>query len=66
MIPVVNTEAKMPKAMFKALSRLETICAVTQREEMSEREIRAWLEEKFNKTLAEQFQPEFLFNSPTA
>jgi hypothetical protein len=66
MIPVVNTEAAMPKRMFQALSRLETICAVTQRDSMSEGEVRAWLEEKFDKTLAESFRPEFLFSSPTA
>lgn len=42
MIPVVNTEAKMPRKMFKALCRLETVCAVTQTESMSEERVRGW------------------------
>ncbi len=66
MIPVVNTEAKMPRKMFKALCRLETVCAVTQTESMSEERVREWLEQTFDKSLAESFRPEFLFRSPTA
>jgi hypothetical protein len=66
MIPVVNTNTAMPKRMFQALSRLETICAVTQRDSMPEAEVREWLEEKFDKTLADAFKREFLFSSPAA
>jgi hypothetical protein len=65
MIPVVNMEIKMPSKMFKALCRLETVCAVTQTESMSEERVREWLEKTFDKALAESFQPEFL-SSPTA
>jgi len=64
MIPVVNMEIKMPSKMFKALCRLETVCAVTQTESMSEERVREWLEKTFDKALAESFQPEFL-SSPT-
>lgn len=66
MIPVVNTEIKMPQKMFKALCRLETVCAVTQTESMSEERVREWLEQTFDKSLAESFQPEFLFSSQAA
>jgi hypothetical protein len=65
MIPVVNMEIKMPSKMFKALCRLETVCAVTERNHMSETEVRRWLAEKFDKALAESFRPEFL-SSPSA
>jgi hypothetical protein len=65
MIPVVNMEIKMPSKMFKALCRLETVCAVTQTESMSEDRVREWLENTFDKALAESFRPEFL-SSPTA
>jgi hypothetical protein len=51
--------------MFKALCRLETVCAVTQTESMSEERVREWLEKTFDKALAESFRPEFL-SSPTA
>jgi hypothetical protein len=64
MIPVVNMEIKMPSKMFKALCRLETVCAVTQTESMSEERVREWLEKTFDKALAESFRPEFL-SSPT-
>lgn len=66
MIPVVNTEAKMPRKMFKALCRLETVCAVTQTESMSEERVREWLEQTFDKALAESFRPEFLFSNQAA
>jgi hypothetical protein len=66
MIPVVNTGVKMPMDMFKALCRLETTCAVTERREMAEDDVRQWLETNFNKKLADSFRPEFLFNTPTA
>jgi hypothetical protein len=65
MIPVVNMEIRMPSKMFKALCRLETVCAVTQTESMSEERVREWLEKMFDKALAESFRPEFL-SSPTA
>jgi hypothetical protein len=58
-------EIKMPSKMFKALCRLETVCAVTQTESMSEERVREWLENTFDKALAESFRPEFL-SSPTA
>lgn len=66
MIPVVNTEAKMPRKMFNALCRLETVCAVTQRQSMSEQEVRDWIAQTFDKALAESFRPEFLFRSPSS
>lgn len=66
MIPVVNTEVKMPQKMFKALCRLETVCAVTQRSSMSEKEVRDWIAQTFDKALAESFRPEFLFSSQAA
>lgn len=65
MIPVVNMEIKIPSKMFKALCRLETVCAVTQTESISEERVREWLEQTFDKALAESFRPEFL-SSPTA
>lgn len=56
LIPVVNMDVSMPEQMFLRLCRYETICAVTQKNIVSEDDVFLFL----GPLLAQDFKPEFL------
>lgn len=60
MTPIVNTEAKIPEKLFKALCLYETSCAVTSKVTTTEQEVRSWIEGRAGKEIADQFREEFL------
>lgn len=60
---IVNTEIKMPKKVFDALCLFETFCVFTNKKEASVEEVKAWLESKSGKQIADGFKPEFLYPS---
>lgn len=62
MFPMVNTEVKMPKKMFDALTVYEGVCAVTHVKSTDTEKVKAYLREKHGEKLAEQFKPEYLYD----
>lgn len=64
MSPLVNTDVKMPKAMFEALGIYETICVVSKVNSVTTEQVKQFLEQRYGKKLADQFKPEYLFSSP--
>jgi hypothetical protein len=61
--PTVNTEEKMPKAMLDALTLHETFCVASKIDSVTTEQVKEFLEKRFNKKLADQFKPEYLFRS---
>jgi hypothetical protein len=64
MMPFVNTDIKMSKAMMQALTRFEFFCIGSKINEVTEEDVTKYLSEQFGETLARQFKQEFLFSSP--
>jgi len=64
MIPCVNTDIKMSKAMMQALTHFEFFCIGSKIKEVTEEDVTKYLSDKFGKALARQFKQEFLFSSP--
>lgn len=58
MIPVVNTDVKMPKSMFDALTLLETHCVAYSIKNVDVNFVADFLI-KFN--VKENFKPEYLY-----
>jgi hypothetical protein len=63
MIPVVNMKSKMTSKMRKALCRFETVCAVTQKATVSDKEVRDWLAQNFDDELAKEFDSGYFFST---
>ena len=61
--PVINTEVKMPKKMMEALTRFETICAVTNVKEVAESDVRSFLVSEYGEAFANKFDVSYLFSS---
>ena len=64
MIPVINTEVKMPKRMMHALNIFEAICAVRGVDRVTEEQVAEFLKDKYSDKMAAAFQPEYLFKCP--
>lgn len=63
MSPIVNTDVKMPKKMLKALTLHETFCVASNINNVTPEQVKQFLLERFDKKLAEQFNPSYLFNN---
>ena len=63
MSPIVNTDKKMPKAMLEALTLHETFCIASGINVVTTEQVKQFLEQRFNQKLAEQFDPDYLFNN---
>lgn len=63
LLPVVNTEIKMPKKMHDALALFETYCAVSGIETVTYQQVIDYLTEHNGAELSQFFKPQYLFNS---
>ena len=61
--PIVNTDIKMPAKMLGALALYETRCVVSGVKSVSEKEVRAFLIERYGAKFANTFDPKFLFSN---
>lgn len=66
MSPIVNTEEKMSKPMLEALTIHETFCVASGIKSVTSDQVKEFLSNRFNKSLADKFKPEYLFNSQGA
>lgn len=63
MIPVVNTDVKMPKRMMHALNIFESVCVVRGIDHVTKDQVVDFLEERYGAKMAAAFLPEYLFTS---
>lgn len=63
LLPVVNTEIKMPKKMHDALALFETYCAVSGIEIVTYQQVIDYLTKHNGAELSQFFKPQYLFNS---
>jgi len=63
LLPVVNTEIKMPKKMHNALALFETYCAVSGIEIVTYQQVIDYLTKHNGIELSQVFKPQYLFNS---
>jgi len=61
--PIVNTNVKIPAKMLEALTLHEMRCVVTGVESVTQESVKAFLTDRFGEKMANNFKPEFLFNS---
>jgi hypothetical protein len=61
--PMVNTEVRMSPKMLHALNRLETTCAVTKVQVVTETRVRDFLTEHYGADFAAKFRPEYLLST---
>ena len=66
LLPIVNTDIKMPTKMLEALGLHETRCVVTGISEVTEESVRAFLSDRYGEKFASTFNPKFLFNNQVA
>jgi len=64
MSPIVNTDQKMSKAMFDALSLHEAFCIGSRIDEVTTEQVREFLRKRFSQKLADEFDPKYLFLPP--
>lgn len=63
MSPIVNTDQKIPKAMLEALTLHETFCVASKIDAVTTEQVKQFLQQRFGKKLADQFDPKYLFNN---
>jgi hypothetical protein len=63
LLPLVNTEAKIPKKVLEALTLHECFCTFSNIKFVTEDSVRNYLETKFGKSISDKFKPEFLLTS---
>ena len=63
LLPIVNTDQKMPAKMLEALGLYETRCVVTGVKSVTEESVKAFLTERYGEKFASAFDPKFLFSS---
>jgi hypothetical protein len=63
LLPIVNTDIKMPAKMLEALGLHETRCVVTGVSKVTEESVKAFLSDRYGEQFASTFDPKFLFNS---
>ena len=63
LLPIVNTEKKIPAKMLEALGLHETRCVVTGVKSVTEESVKAFLTERHGEKFANTFDPQFLFSS---
>lgn len=63
--PFVNTDTKMPKSVFDALTLHEFSCLARQVASVTEADVREFLTSRFGVKMAEKFKPEYLIKAPS-
>lgn len=63
LLPVVNTEEKMPKKMFDALCLFETYCVMSGIDSVTYQQVIDYLTSLYGSELSQHFMPKFLFSS---
>jgi hypothetical protein len=63
LLPVVNTEEKMPRKMFDALSLFETYCAVSGIDSVTYQQVIDYLTSHYGAELSQHFMPKYLFST---
>jgi elongation factor P--beta-lysine ligase len=63
--PFVNTDIKMPKKLFDALTLHEVSCCAQEISIVTPESVQAFLTERFTADLAAKFKPEYLISSPS-
>lgn len=64
LLPIVNTDQKMPAKMLEALGLHETRCVVTGVKSVTEESVRSFLADRYGDKFASAFDPKSLFSSP--
>lgn len=63
LLPVVNTEEKMSKKMFDALSLFETYCVVSGIDTVTYQQVIDYLTSHYGSELFQHFMPKYLFST---
>lgn len=63
LLPVLNTEEKMPRKMFDALSLFETYCAVSGIDSVTYQQVIDYLTSHYGAELSQHFMPKYLFST---
>lgn len=63
--PYVNTDVKIPRKLFDALTLHEVSCCMRNINSVSQDDVRAFLSDRFNNEMALLFKPEYLLKSPS-
>ena len=63
LLPVVNTEEKMSRKMFDALSLFETYCAVSCIDSVTYQQVIDYLTSHYGSELSQHFMPKYLFST---
>lgn len=61
--PYVNVQVKMPKRMIDALTVHEFYCISKQIKSVTDESVKQFLIDRYDLSMADQFKPEYLFNS---
>jgi len=61
MIPTVNVDVPMSKAMLDALTLHETYCVAKGIDAVSHESVCDFLTQRFGESVANQFKPEYLY-----
>jgi hypothetical protein len=63
LLPIVNTEVKMPKKMLDALTLFETYCVVSNISSVTYQSVIDYLTSHYGIELSQHFKPEYLFST---
>jgi hypothetical protein len=63
LLPIVNTEVKMPKKMLDALTLFETYCVVSNISSVTYQSVIDYLTSHYGIKLSQHFKPEYLFST---
>ena len=63
LLPIVNTEIKMPKNMLDALTLFETYCIVSNISSVTYQNVIDYLTSHYGTELSQYFKPQYLISS---
>ena len=63
LLPIVNTETKMPKKMLNALTLFETYCVVSNINSVTYQSVIDYLTSHYGIELSQHFKPQYLFST---
>jgi hypothetical protein len=63
LLPIVNTETKMPKKMLDALTLFETYCVVSNINSVTYQSVIDYLTSHYGIELSQRFKPQYLFST---
>lgn len=61
MTPIVNVDVKMGKKMLDALSIHEAYCTGMKIDEVTEKDVKEFLSDRFSNKLSDKFEIKYLF-----